>query len=102
MTARLDADGRCLATDLLPNMCGCTDHRGGEVIDLADSGRADKVITAWTSEPFEAKYPGTCAGCHSGFGSGATVRYDQDHELVAECCLELADRHRAGGYWTGG
>jgi hypothetical protein len=102
MAARLDEDGRCVLTECWPGECGCPDHRGGEVIDLATSEHVDKVITAFTSQPFVARFPGRCVSCGSGFGEAATVRYDQDHELVAECCLELPDRHRSGGYWTEG
>lgn len=103
MVARLDEDGRCRLTECWPAECGCKDHRGGTTPEEEATLPVDKPITGvWLSPPFEAKYHGRCVACGSPFSSGVTVRYDQDHELVAECCLELADRHPRGGYWTEG
>ena len=96
MTARLDDDGRCVATDLLPEMCGCPDHRGGQVIKDAEphamsSRRRDEHDHGrdqWGSPMFAARWPGVCGWCETPFAAESMCRYDAKDTLVGPCCAE--------------
>jgi hypothetical protein len=99
MTARLDEDGRCVRTELPPEMCACPDHRGGQLLTdleaahgqgLASQRRDadDHTRDRWGSPAFTAGYGGVCGWCESPFLAGAKVRYDAEDTLVGPCCAE--------------
>jgi len=98
VTARLDADGRCMATDLFPDQCACPDHRGGALPAELDphgqglaSARRDKQDHGrdrWGSEAFTSRWPGVCGWCNTPFPAESLVRYDAEDVLVGPCCAE--------------
>ena len=46
-----------------------------------DFGRLPFASASRSSRPFEARFPGICEECQSGFEAGEQVRYEDD-ELV--------------------
>lgn len=74
---------RCKTSDLLPDQCGCRNHRGGQSVDEQILAHRAELLA--TGRWIPAKFPGVCVACPNGFGLGTAIQRDGDG-WRAECC----------------
>lgn len=82
---RLDEDGRCRLTDLLPSECGCAAHRGGEVISLEEKDHPlSNYYGVFVSRFISSRYEGKCA------------LYPHNHVIAIEELIGFAVKEKSG------
>jgi hypothetical protein len=81
---QVNTSTRCPLTDLLPNQCGCRNHRGGQTPDEVVIANRNQLLRrpGW----FPAQWPGYCARCGHAYADGTPITIETGLGWRAECC----------------